>query len=308
MLGTGGWQRGRIAELYGGEGAGKTTLLLEAIAQAQLNGGVGALIDADHGSSPDAVARIGVDTQALILHQTNVLEEAFKTIEDLIKRNVDVIALDSIASLLLEADHRNGSEQCVRVKHETHQKAVEVYLKALLTPLSKSRSVLLITNQLRERAGVMFGDINTVPWETFPIRDYTSQRVEVRKVTPIKKGDTTLGYETRARVVKNRFAPPLVSVEFELYYATGISEEPELVKLGLQIGVLTRSGKHICFGELTLGREQSDTIQHLRREPELAQQIKRAILTRSAPITETAADPTPFISTEVTESPKNNET
>jgi recombination protein RecA len=282
-LGTGGWPRGRIVELYGSESAGKTTLLLEAIAQAQRNNGVAALIDADHGSTPDSVARLGVDPHGLVLHRANQLEEVFTTIATFINRNIDVIALDSIASLQLETDQRSTMRHYPPVKHEEHQRAVEHYLKSLLTQLARSRSVLLISNQQREKIGVMYGDPNMTPWETHPVKDFASQRVEVKRVTHIKQGDVVVGYEARVRVIKNRLAPAFTAAEFEVYFDTGISEESQLIPLGLEVDVLTKSGRYVRFGEVVLGRDGEDAIRRLRREPELAAEIRELIRTRLGP-------------------------
>jgi recombination protein RecA len=280
-LGTGGWPRGRIVELFGAEGSGKTTLALQAIAHAQRNNGFGAFIDADHGTALAAAGRLGVDVDAMPLHQTNGLEDAFEKIEELVRGGaVDVIALDSIAALLPE-----GAQDCSRsniplAKNPEHQHRVNHFLKALLGPLSRSRAVLLITNQVVEKLGVMYGNPETTPWETMPLRSYASQRVELRRVTTIKDGEEALGYEVKASVVKNRLAAPLVKAEFELHFATGICAEAELLALGLEAGLLEKRGGRISHGDLLLGTNRADVLRHLRQDAELAARLRAGIIER----------------------------
>lgn len=274
-LGTGGWPRGRIVELFGPEGGGKTTLVLEALAQAQRTG-TGALIDADHATDRDAVRRLGVDPHGLVWHRANVLDELVKTIEQFVARGIDLIAIDSIAALVTK--YRTGGDDFPPVKDEGHQRAVEHWLKSLLGPLSKSRSVLLITNQLREKIGVMYGNPDTTPWETLPLKDFASVRVDVRRVTHIKDGETIVGAETRAKVVKNRLAAPHRAAELEIFFDRGLATERELVTLGLEGDVLSQSGVAVRFGNELIGRSRDDAVKRLRRDTELADRLYDAVV------------------------------
>jgi recombination protein RecA len=280
-LGTGGWPRGRVVEVFGPEGCGKTTLLLEAIAHVQRNGGFGALIDADHGTSPAALQRVGIDVEALPLHRTNSLEEAFEKVEELVAGGaVDVIALDSVGALLSDDDRRGGLKDVPMRQNVAHQHKVEYYLKSLIGPLSRSRAVLLVSNYVVEKIGVMFGNPETTPWETTPLRNYASVRVELRRLSPIKERDEALGYEVRARALKSRLAAPLVQAEFELLFASGICSEADLLRLGVETGVLTKRGGTHTFGEVRLGVSRNDALRRLKEDADLSAQVRAAIVER----------------------------
>jgi recombination protein RecA len=278
-LGTGGWPRGRIVEIYGPEGCGKTTLLLEAIAQAQRNGGLGAFIDADHATTQATAARLGIDLERMPFHRTNKLEEAFAKIEELVLGGaVDVIALDTISALMPE-----GWQNCADVpvlQDQEHQHKIEHYLKVLLGPLSRSRAVLLIANHVRERVGMYFGNPETTPWVTMPLRDYASQRIDLRRMAAIKDGDDALGIEVRARIVKNRFAAPVTQAQFQMYFASGICGENDLIALGLEVGLVSKRGNRFAFGEVPLGMGQREAVRALKQDAELAGRLREGIIER----------------------------
>jgi recombination protein RecA len=281
-LGTGGWPRGRIVELFGASGSGRTTLLLQAIARSQAAGGFGAFIDADHGTDPSSAERLGVDLESMPFHRTNGLEDAFEKIEELaLGGAVHLIALDSIAALLPE-----GSRTCRDIssaKSEEHQHRIDHFLKALLGPLARSRAVLLITNQVREKAGVFFGNPETTPWPTLPLRDYASQRVELRRAVTIKDGEEAVGIEVKARILKNRFAAPLGQVEFPLLFASGIDTEAELLGLGLESRVLDKRGAFVFLDDVNLGKGQGEAVRRLRQDAELATRLREGITARLGP-------------------------
>jgi recombination protein RecA len=274
-LGTGGWPRGRIVEIYGPEGGGKTTLALHAIAQAQRTG-TGALIDADHATDRDAVRRLGVDPHGLVWHRGNVLEEIAKSVEQFVDRGVDVIVIDSLAALMLKG--RSAPDDFPQVKDEAHQRATEHWLKTLLAPLAKSKSVLLVLNQTREKVGVMYGTPEMTPWETHPLKDFASVRVELRRLAHIKERDETIGSEVRAKVVKNRLAPPHRTTDLEIYFDRGIGIENDLFNLGLDADVLTRSTGAVRFGGEVIGRAREDVVRRLRRDAALAGRLHEAVL------------------------------
>lgn len=279
-LGRGGWPRGRIVEIYGPEGAGKTTLVLEAIAQAIRDGGTGALIDADHGVDALSARRFGIDFDQIAFHQTNVLEEAFaKAVELAHAGNVDVIALDSIAALIPKEQHR--IDDLIRQKDEGHRHQIEHALKVLLEPLAQSRATLLITNQIREKVGVMYGNPETIPWATTALRDFASVRVEVRKVTALKDGERLIGQTVRAKVVKSRLSPPSNPVEFHLLFDSGIDQTIDLLDVALDVGTLTKNGSSVSFGERRLG-SVSAVVELLRSDTELAEQVRADVLSRIA--------------------------
>jgi recombination protein RecA len=287
-LGAGGWPRGRIVEVYGPEGCGKTTLLLEAIAHVQHNGGMGAFIDADHATDQATAARLGIDLEKMPFVRTNGLEEAFVKIEELVLGGaVDVVALDSIAALL-PSEHRTCQDAPYR-QNETHQYRVDHYLKVLLGPLSRSRAVLLISNQLRDKIGVMYGSPETTPWVTLPLKDYASVRVDLRKTSPIKLGEQSVGIGIRAKIVKNRLAAPLTQAEFEMYFDRGICVETELLTLGVEAGLLRKRGNWFYQGDDPLGNGSLAAAAHLRQHTELAAELRAGIIERLRPPVE--ADP-----------------
>jgi recombination protein RecA len=289
-LGTGGWPRGRIVEIFGPEGSGKTTLLLEAIAQAHRNDRFGAFIDADHGLDPAGAERLGVTLEPRHLIRTNVLEEAFEKVAELLKDSfVEVIALDSIAALLPEERRACSREAVPFYKNENDQYRLEHFLKALLGPLSRSRAVLLITNQVREKIGVIYGNPDTTPWLTLPLRDYASQRIDLRRLGAIKDGDEAVGMTIRAKIVKNRCGAALTQAEFEMRFATGIDRENELVKLGLETGLLHKQGARIYLGDTQLGHGSANVVARLREDADLVARIRAGIIERSRPVTEPAA-------------------
>jgi recombination protein RecA len=280
-LGSGGWPRGCIVEVYGPEGCGKTTLLLEAIATAQRQGGLGAFIDADHGTTARTAERVGVNLEAMPFHRTNCLEDACEKIEELVLGEaVDVIALDSIAALVPKEFANCSHDHFPPAKNEEHQHRIDHFLKALLGPLSRSRAVLLIANQVREKAGVFFGNPETTPWETTPLRNYASQRVQLLKTGTIKDRETTVGVEIKAKIVKNRLARPFMQGMFELHFATGICHESDLVHLGLEAGVLTKRGSQVYFDGVCLGNGTTAVVSHLQKDVALAARLRDGIIER----------------------------
>jgi recombination protein RecA len=281
QLGTGGWPRGHVVEIFAKEGAGKTTLLLTAIARAQRKGGCGAFLDADHGMRPATAARLGIDLDRMLFHRPSSLEDAFEKIDELVRKgSADVIALDSIASLLPEERRHDDDPP---TQDEKHQRCVEHFLRAILGPLSRSRAVLLVSNQVKDKVGVMFGNPETTPWETLPLRDFASQRVELRRSCVLRDGPVVEGAKVKAKVLKNRFAPPFGQAEFELRFATGLCEEAELVWLGLDAGVVTKADGCLCFGDSLLGKGELEAVCHLRQDADTAARLREGIRERLRP-------------------------
>jgi recombination protein RecA len=280
-LGTGGWPRGRIVEVYGSSGSGKTTLLLSAIAQVQKAGGMGAFIDADHGVDRATAGRLGIDVETMPFLQTSSLEEAFESIEELVKGGAaEVIALDTVAALLPESNRGCSRDAVPPVKNEEHQHQIGHFLKSLLALLASSRAVLLITNQLVPVAGVMFGPTEATPWVTAQLRDHASQRVELRRGVAIKDREDTLGCEVNAKIVKNRLAAPMTRAEFEIHFATGLCAESDLLRLGQDAGLLLKRGSRLFLGEQALGAGRADALRLLREDAQFAARLRDGIVER----------------------------
>jgi recombination protein RecA len=275
----GGWPRGRICEVLGQPGSGKTTLLLSAVAQAQRDGGMAALIDADHGVNRTAAARLGIDLERMPAVRTTSAEEAFEKIEELLKGgSVRLIAVDSLASLLhssILADpaHNSGFHQ-----NESHQYQLDFFFKAMLPLLARTQTVLLMSNQMRVKVGVIYGTPETVPFATLTVQDLASVRVHLSKLTQVKDGDVALGFECRAKVVKNRLAAPMQQPEFTVLYASGISAADDLLRLGSQSGALTKRGNLIYFEGKAVANGRQEFVRRTGDDPALAERIRAAVL------------------------------
>jgi recombination protein RecA len=275
----GGWPRGGIVEVFGNAGSGKTTLVLSAIAQAQKAGGSAALIDADHGVWASALTRVGIDLERMTYCRTNRIEEAFAKIDELVRGgSTDVIVLDSIGAVVPGRyfDETPGDISTYR-EDQSFQFQIDSFLKCMLGPLSATRTLLLISNQIRLKVGVVYGTPETTTWATLPLHDFATQRVEVRKMAAIKDGDDTIGTEVRVRVVKNRLGAA-AQVNVEMYHATGLSSEADLIRMGVEAKVLTKRGVHHYFEGRNLGAGARASAETLREDAELAAKVRAAIL------------------------------
>lgn len=276
-LGGRGMPRGRVVEIFGPESSGKTTLALSVIAQAQKGEGVAALIDAEHAFDPSWAKRLGVDLESLMVNQPSSGEEALDICEMLVRSNaVDVIAVDSVAALIprAEIDGQMG---------DTHvglqARLMSQAMRKLTSAISKSKAVVMFINQIREKIGVMFGNPETTPGGR-ALKFYTSVRIDVRRVSTIKDGDQTVGVHCRARVVKNKVAPPFRSAEFDLMFETGISREGDLLDLAVDEGIVEKSGAWFNYGDVRLGQGRENVKQFLKDNTDLAEEIEKAILTK----------------------------
>ncbi|MSR79695.1 MAG: recombinase RecA [Gemmataceae bacterium] len=285
-LGGKGFPRGRIVEIFGPEASGKTTVALHAVAEAQKGGGVAAFIDAEHALDPTWARRIGVDLEALLVSQPSNAEEALKIAEMLIKSNaVDVIVIDSVAALVPKSE----VEGEIGDTHVGLQARLMSQAMRILTPtISRSKCTLIFINQIRQKIGVMFGSPETTSGG-LALKFYASVRLDIRKITSIKDGDETTGSRVRARVVKNKVAPPFRVAEFDLMHECGISREGDLIDLAIEEKLVDKSGAWINYGETRLGQGRENSKQFLRENPKIYEEIRRKILIKK----ELLAGPTP---------------
>jgi recombination protein RecA len=273
-LGVGGLPVGRVIEVFGPEASGKTTLTLSAIKEVQKKGGVAAFIDAEHAFDSAYAKIIGVDLAALLISQPDTGEQALEIVETLVRSNaVDLIVIDSVAALTPRAElegEMGDSHMGLQAR------LMSQALRKLTAAISKSRTCVIFINQLREKIGVMFGSPETTPGGR-ALKFYSSVRLDLRKIASIKEGDVVIGARVRARVVKNKVAPPFRSAEFDIMFDHGISREGDLIDLGVDCGLVKKAGAFFSYGDIRLGQGKESAKQHLRKNPELAQEIEQKI-------------------------------
>ncbi len=274
-LGGKGLPRGRVVEIFGPEASGKTTVALHAIASAQRSGGVAAFIDAEHALDPSWAKRCGVDLESLLISQPSNAEEALKIAEMLVKSNaVDIIVIDSVAALV----PRNEVEGEIGDQHVGLQARLMSQAMRILTPtISRTRTCMIFINQIRQKIGVMFGNPETTAGG-LALKFYSSVRLEIRKITQVKAGDEVVGSQVRAKVVKNKVAPPFRQAEFEISHDRGISREADLLILAQEDKLIEKSGSWFNYGETRLGQGAENVKQYLRDNPTLAEELTRKIL------------------------------
>ncbi|MCS7014506.1 MAG: recombinase RecA [Gemmatales bacterium] len=274
-LGGHGLPRGRIIEIFGPESSGKTTIALHAIANAQKQGGVAAFIDAEHALDPSWAKRLGVDLEGLLVSQPSCGEEALKIAEMLVKSNaVDIIVVDSVAALVPKAE----VEGEIGDSHVGLQARLMSQALRVLTPIiSRTRTCMVFINQIRQRIGVMFGNPETTSGG-LALKFYSSVRLEVRKVTSIKEGEEVVGSRIRAKVVKNKIAPPFKSAEFDLMHDYGISREGDVLDLALEDKIVDKSGAWLTYGNHRLGQGRENAKAYLREHPQVLDDLSRKIL------------------------------
>jgi recombination protein RecA len=279
-LGVGGLPRGRVVEIYGPESSGKTTLTLEVIAQAQKLGGTAAFIDAEHALDPSYAEKIGVDVDELLVSQPDTGEQALE-IADMVVRSgaVDVVVIDSVAALTPKAELEGDmGDSHVGLQARLMSQA----LRKLTANIKRSNTLVIFINQIRMKIGVMFGSPETTTGGN-ALKFYASVRLDIRRIGAIKKGDEVVGNETRVKVVKNKVAPPFKQVEFDILYGVGISRQGELIDLGVQQGLVEKSGAwYSCNGE-RIGQGKDNAREYLREHPELAATLDQALRERLLP-------------------------
>jgi len=273
-LGVGGFPRGRVVEIYGPESGGKTTLALHAIASAQRLGGQAAFIDAEHALDPVYARKLGVDVDNLLVSQPDNGEQALEITETLIRTNaVDIVVVDSVAALVPKAELEGdmGDPQM-----GLQARLMSQALRKLTAIVSKSKTCLIFINQIREKIGVMFGNPETTTGGR-ALKFYSSVRVDIRRIQAIKEGDKVVGSRTRGKVVKNKLSAPFREAEFDILYGEGISKETDLLDIGIEKGILEKSGTWISFGGERLGQGRESARVFLKENSDIAEKLELAV-------------------------------
>ena len=261
-LGVGGLPRGRVTEIYGPESSGKTTLALHVIAEAQKEGGIAAIVDAEHAFDPTYARKLGVDINALLISQPESGEQALSIVETLVRSGaIDVVVVDSVAALVPQAELEGEMGDSVM---GLQARLMSQALRKLTGAISKSSAVCIFINQLRDKIGVMYGSPETTTGGK-ALKFYASVRLDIRKISQLKEGDESTGSRTRVKVVKNKVAPPFKIVEFDILYGEGISAIGELIDLGVEFGVIKKAGSWFSYGQEKLGQGR-ETVKKLLRE------------------------------------------
>ena len=273
-LGVGGYPQGRVVEIYGPESSGKTTLTLHAIAECQRKGGIAAFIDAEHAFDRFYAEKLGVNTDDLIVSQPDNGEQALEIADNLVRSGaIDILIIDSVAALTPKAEIE-GEMGDARVGLQA--RLMSQALRKLTGTISKTNCTVIFINQLREKIGVMFGNPETTTGGN-ALKFYSSVRLDIRRSTQIKDGDRVMGNRTRVKVVKNKVAPPFRLAEFDIMYGLGISKAGELIDLGVQHDILTKSGSWFSYGETRLGQGRDTVKQLFIDNPELAEEVEAKI-------------------------------
>ncbi len=273
-LGVGGIPRGRITEIFGPEGSGKTTLGQHIIAQAQKQGGITSYIDVEHALDPGYAARCGVNLDDLLISQPDTGEEALEITEALVRSGaVDVIVIDSVAALVPRAEIEGEmGDAHVGLQARLMSQA----LRKLAAAIGRSGTAVVFINQLREKVGIIFGNPEVTPGGR-ALKFYSSLRIDLRRIETIKQGNVAVGNRVRAKVVKNKVAPPFRSAEFDIMFDSGISREGNIIDLGTGLGLVKKSGAFFSYGDIRLGQGRESAKQYLKQNPELAQEIEEQV-------------------------------
>ena len=286
-LGGQGIPRGRIIEIFGPESSGKTTLALHVIAQAQRHGGIAAFIDAEHALDPSWAKKLGVQLETLLVSQPTSGEEAMHITEMLIKSNaVDVVVIDSVAALI----PRQELEGDIGDSHVGLQaRLMSQSMRKLTGVIAKAKTSVIFINQIREKIGVMFGSPETTPGGR-ALKFYSSCRIDVRRIGTLKEGEEVVGQRVRAKVVKNKVAPPFRIAEFDMMHTNGISYEGDVLDLAVERRIVVRSGAWFRYGDLQLGQGKEKSRQYLIENPQITEQIKQQVM-QSQPTVASVAKP-----------------
>lgn len=273
-LGVGGYPRGRVIEIYGPESSGKTTLTLHAIAEAQKAGGIAAFIDAEHAFDKFYAQNLGVDIDNLIISQPDHGEQALEITENLIRSGaIDIVVIDSVAALTPKSEIEGEMGDS---KMGLHARLMSQALRKLTGTISKTNCTVIFINQLREKIGVMFGNPETTTGGN-ALKFYASVRLDIRRKTQIKDGDRVIGNSTKVKVVKNKVAPPFQVAEFDIMYGQGISKVGEILDIGVELGIVKKSGSWFSYGETKLGQGRDAVKGLIKDNPDLAEELEGKI-------------------------------
>ncbi len=285
-LGVGGFPKGRIIEIYGPESSGKTTVAIHAIAEVQKRGGIAAFIDAEHAFDRFYAQRLGVDTESLLISQPDNGEQALEIADNLIRSGaMDLIVIDSVAALTPKAEIEGEMGDS---KMGLHARLMSQALRKLTANISRTGCCCIFINQLREKIGVMFGNPETTTGGN-ALKFYASVRLDIRRAAQIKEGETAMGNRTRVKVVKNKVAPPFRTAEFDILYGEGISKVGEIIDLGVEHGIIKKSGSWFSYEETRLGQGRDSVKQVFADNPDLADRIELQIKDRLAGVTSAEA-------------------
>ncbi len=279
-LGGRGLPRGRIAELFGPESSGKTTLALHVVASAQQDGGVAAFVDAEHALDPTWARKCGVNLENLLVSQPNSGEEALEITEMLVRSgSVDAIVVDSVAALIprSEIEGQMGDPQV-----GSQARLLSQAMRKLTAAIAKTHTVVVFINQIRMKIGVMFGNPETTPGGR-ALKFYSSVRIDIRRISSIKEGETVTGNHVRAKVVKNKVAAPFREAEFDIMFDGGISREGDLLDLAMHDGVVAKTGAWFSCGDIRLGQGRENSKVFLRDNPDLFNEVRKAVLAKRVP-------------------------
>ena len=274
-LGVGGYPKGRIIEIYGPESSGKTTLAIHAIAEAQKQGGIAAFIDAEHAFDRFYAAKLGVDVNSLLISQPDNGEQALEIADQLIRSSaVDIIVIDSVAALTPKKEIEGEmGDNVVGLQARLMSQA----LRKMTSTISKTSTTCIFINQLREKIGIMFGNPETTTGGN-ALKFYSSVRLDIRRVTSIKDGDEVIGNQVRVKIIKNKVAPPFRKAEFEITFGEGISKTGEIVDLGVEYGIISKSGSWFSYNDTRLAQGRDAVKKVIKDNPELADEIEAKIM------------------------------